>query len=172
MSLSSRPPTPPKLRNAPGYWHHPSPMGTPGPSGRCGASEGSVPPPSPPACPARGRMWQQSVPRALGAGAWAALPSQPGCRGSLARGWSWSLSPNRGSSAKPLCQGSSGQSLPWQGTPSHRHSPAPVGREQPGAPCLENVGAFWADWSLSGSSKAPQPRTSSPVSFPKEHFWE
>lgn len=166
--LTSEPP--PKLRNAPGYRHHPSTMGTPGPPGKCGASEGSVPPPSPPACPAQGSIKQQSVPRASGAGAWAALPSQPSCRGNLPRGWSWSLSPKRGSSANALCQGSSGQRLPWRGTPSHRHSPAPWAGSSRGLPCLGNVGAFWADWSLSGHSKAPQPLHQLPSFLPEGGF--
>lgn len=42
-----------------------------------------MPPLSPPASPPQGRSWQQSVPQALGAGAWVALLSQLGCWGSL-----------------------------------------------------------------------------------------
>lgn len=157
FSLSSRPLTPPELRNTPGYCLAPfSAMGTPGPPGRCGASEGSVPPPSPP----RGSICAPGFgSRSLGG------PAEPaGLPGEPSPGLELELSPKRGSSAQPLCQGSSGHSLPWRGAPSHRHSPAPAGRERPGAPLLGNVGAFWAEGSLSESSPCP-PRPSQSRSF-------
>lgn len=105
--------------------------GNAGASGEVRGLRGLRDSPVSPCPPPRRRSRQHSAPRASGAAAWAALPSRPGCRGSLPRGWS--LSPKRGSSANPVCQG---QRLRRRGTPSHRRSPAPVGREQPGAPLL------------------------------------
>lgn len=134
--LTFEPPTnPPKFRNAPGYWHHPPPGAMPGPPGRCGASEGSATPvssclPSPGQHPAAepapgfGSLGGPAEP--------AGLPGEP-CPGLEPQ-------PQERQLRNPLCQGSSGQ----------RHSPAPVGREQPGA-----------GWSLSvcpAPAAAPQRR--------------
>lgn len=67
--------------------------------------------------------------------------------------------------AHPLCQGST---LPSGGTPL---LPATAGSSE-GLPSVEDAGAFWAERSLSGSSKAPQPLCQLPSFLPKEDFWE